>query len=115
MKSLLPVFLNHFYVVLDSRGRYVFTKAFCPNETRTAVRADATYTGLYFYGIHTYSEVFDVSNSPRRWLGTAQSRLESMIPVAYGQCRKQLAPNSRQAKCRPLGSIKEGRFHGFLS
>src|SRR5262249_50865071 len=41
-------------------------KEFAPSETRTTVRADRTYTGLYFYGVNTYFEFFDVAKEPRR-------------------------------------------------
>ncbi|HEX7335186.1 MAG TPA: DUF5829 family protein [Pyrinomonadaceae bacterium] len=70
-----PVFLNHFYVVLDSatykdieqsaflRGEFAVT------EQRTTVRTDMTYTGLYFYGTNTYFEFFDVASDPSNQVG----------------------------------------------
>lgn len=70
-----PVFLNHFYVVLDSatykdieqsqflRGEFAVT------EQRTTVRTDMTYTGLYFYGTNTYFEFFDVASDPSSQVG----------------------------------------------
>jgi hypothetical protein len=73
--ALPQVFLNHFYVVLDSLTRRAveqdafFRSQFAPNEKRTTTNADLTYTGLYFYGIHTYFELFDIANSPGRRLG----------------------------------------------
>src|SRR6185503_282178 len=69
------VFLNHFYVVIDSatykdieqssflRGEFAVT------EQRTTVRTDMTYTGLYFYGTNTYFEFFDVSSDTSRQIG----------------------------------------------
>ena len=75
LDSLSKVFLNHFYVVLDSSTcRAVEENAFLQNhfaahEKRTTTNADITYTGLYFYGIHTYFELFDVAESPGRRLG----------------------------------------------
>jgi hypothetical protein len=74
-ESLPPVFLNHFYVVLDSvtyraiEEDMFLRKHFAINEGRTTVRADQTYTGLYFYGTNTYFEFFDVANSPRPRVG----------------------------------------------
>jgi hypothetical protein len=69
------VFLNHFYAVLDTptykaieAGQFWRTQ-FAPNERRTTVRTDETYTGLYFYGVNTYFEVFDVADSPRPAIG----------------------------------------------
>ena len=69
------VFLNHFYVVLDSptcravEEDAFFRNHFAPSEKRTTTNADLTYTGLYFYGVHTYFELFDIANSPGRRLG----------------------------------------------
>jgi hypothetical protein len=69
------VFFNHFYIVLDSATYQAMEqdmflrKHFAPNEQRTTVRTDETYTGLYFYGTNTYFEVFDASNSPRLEVG----------------------------------------------
>jgi Family of unknown function (DUF5829) len=72
---LPPVFLNHFYIVLDSptyaaieQSNFLRTR-FAPNEKRTTVRTDETYTGLYSYGTNTYFEFFDVASSPRPCVG----------------------------------------------
>ena len=74
--DLLPrVFLNHFYVVLDSHTYQAIEKdpflrkQFAVNEKRTTTNAEMTYTGLYFYGINTYFEFFDVGNSPKDQVG----------------------------------------------
>jgi len=62
-----PVFLNHFYLTLDSvtyhdiENSDFLKKEFAAFEKRTTVRADQTYTGIYFYGTHTYFEFFDVA------------------------------------------------------
>jgi hypothetical protein len=75
VRALPLVYLNHFYAVLDSatyrslEQSPFWRKDFAPNETRTTVRTDETYTGLYFYGRETYFEVFDVANSPRPQVG----------------------------------------------
>lgn len=75
MSKLSSVFLNHFYVVVDSatykdieqssflRGEFAVT------EQRTTVRTDRSYTGLYFYGTNTYFEFFDVSSDSSRQVG----------------------------------------------
>ncbi len=40
---------------------------FAVNEKRTTTNAEMTYTGLYFYGVHTYFEFFDIAeSSPHR-------------------------------------------------
>ncbi len=74
--DLLPnVFLNHFYAVLDSstynaiEEDALLRKHFAPNEKRTTTNADMTYTGLYFYGVNTYFEFFDIAHSPGHRVG----------------------------------------------
>jgi hypothetical protein len=59
------VFLNHFYVVVDS-GAYAavqasafLTRDFAPFERRTTKRNDTSYTGVYWYGQRTYFELFE--------------------------------------------------------
>lgn len=73
--SLPQVFLNHFFVVLDSETcnaieRNAFLRRqFAVNEKRTTTNADMTYTGFYFYGLNTYFEFFDIANSPGHRIG----------------------------------------------
>jgi Family of unknown function (DUF5829) len=65
--SSLRVSLNHFYLALDPdtyaaiEGSDFLQKEFAVFERRTTVRTDKTYTGIYFYGTHTYFEFFDAS------------------------------------------------------
>jgi hypothetical protein len=53
-------FLNHFFVVVDTatyralQDSAFVTGAFAPFEKRTTSRNDQTYTGIYWYGRHTY-------------------------------------------------------------
>lgn len=60
-----PVYLNHFFVVVDAASyRALQDSAFvrdewAPFEKRTTARNDETYTGIYWYGHHTYYEVFE--------------------------------------------------------
>ena len=75
-KSKLPsVFLNHFYVVIDSatykdiEQSPLLRREFAVTEQRTTVRTDRSYTGLYFYGTNTYFEFFDVSSDSSRQVG----------------------------------------------
>lgn len=70
-----PVFLNHFYLTLD-HATYTaietsefLRREFAVTEERTTVRKDRTYTGLYFYGTHTYFEFFDADKETRRRVG----------------------------------------------
>ena len=73
--SMPRVFLNHFYVVLDSPAYKAIEedaflrKHFAVNEKRTTTNAEMTYTGLYFYGMNTYFEFFDIDNSPKDQAG----------------------------------------------
>jgi hypothetical protein len=59
------VLLNHFFVVTDAstyaaaQASPFLTKEFAAFEKRTTVRNDQTYTGIYFYGRHTYFELFE--------------------------------------------------------
>ncbi|HEU4714545.1 MAG TPA: DUF5829 family protein [Pyrinomonadaceae bacterium] len=74
-QTLPPVFLNHFYLVIDSATyKDIEQSAFLRNELavteqRTTVRTDRSYTGLYFYGTNTYFEFFDVANATPRQRG----------------------------------------------
>lgn len=96
-----PVPLNHFYLTVDS-GTFAAIEAseflrsdFAAFERRTTVRTDMTYTGIYFYGTHTYFEFFDAANSRGFKLGdsgiafgveepdatkTLQARLGTLAP-----------------------------------
>ena len=62
-----PISLNHFYLTLDSETFSAIENSdflkteFAAFERRTTVRTDMTYTGIYFYGKHTYFEFFDVA------------------------------------------------------
>jgi hypothetical protein len=70
-----PVFLNHFYLTLDHatyaaiQSNEFLRREFAITEERTTVRKDRTYTGLYFYGMNTYFEFFDVDKEIRRRVG----------------------------------------------
>jgi hypothetical protein len=60
-----PVYLNHFYVVLDAPtyrkidGNTGMQDRFAVFERRSTTRTDISYTGIYFYGDSTYFELFD--------------------------------------------------------
>ena len=69
--SDMPVYLNHFYVTVDSAtyativaSEFLRTR-FAPFEQRRTVRSDSTYTGAYFYGRNTYFEFFDSGQEHR--------------------------------------------------
>ena len=64
----VPAFLNHFYVVPDAATYAAlvadpFLASLAVRETRTTVRTDLTYTGLYLYGDTTYFEFLEPSEA----------------------------------------------------
>ena len=97
--SLPQVFLNHFYVVLDSRTYKVIEedafirKHFAVNEKRTTTNAEMTYTGLYFYGINTYFEFFDIGNSPKDCVGDSAIAFGVDQPGAIRVLQEKLGPS----------------------
>jgi hypothetical protein len=62
LAAAAAVFLNHFYIVPDAatyealRQSAFLKESFAVFEARTTVRKDMSYTGIYFYGDHTYFE-----------------------------------------------------------
>jgi uncharacterized protein DUF5829 len=72
MEIMDSVYLNHFFLAVDPQtyreiGDSEFLKReFAASEQRTTVRADMTYTGIYFYGRRTYFEFFEAGNASGR-------------------------------------------------
>ena len=97
--SLLQVFLNHFYVVLDSptykavEGDAFLRQHFAVNEKRTTSNADMTYTGLYSYGCNTYFEFFDIGNSPKDCVGDSAIAFGVDQPGAISVLQEKLRPS----------------------
>lgn len=99
------VFLNHFYVVLDSptyraiEEDSFLRKHFAVNEKRTTTNAEMTYTGLYFYGCNTYFEFFDIGNSPKDSVGDSAIAFgvdrPGVIKVLQEKLGPSLEPNSK--------------------
>jgi hypothetical protein len=81
-ESMNPVYLNHFFLTLDPQTyKEVWESPFLKDEfatveQRTTVRADMTYTGIYFYGTNTYFEFFEA--------GKGSGRAEGASGVASG-------------------------------
>ena len=73
--STITAPLNHCYLTVDSATYAAIESSaflcaqFAPREQRTTVRRDRTYSGLYFYGIHTYLEFFDAGDEAERRIG----------------------------------------------
>lgn len=100
--SLPQVLLNHFYVVLDSatckavEQDPILRRQFAVNEKRTTTNAEMTYTGLYFYGVHTYFELFDIANFPGHRIG------DSAIAFGVDQPRAIQFLHERVGSFEPL-------------
>jgi hypothetical protein len=80
--------LNHFYVVFDhdtyaAIEQNAFVKEqFGVFEKRTTVRADKTYTGIYFYGRSTYMEFMEPSpERPAGFTGMAFGGDAAIEPI----------------------------------
>ena len=97
--SLPEVFLNHFYMVLDSptskaiEEDVFLRKHFAVNEKRTTTNADITYTGRYFYGVHTYFEFFDIADSPQHRIGDCAIAFGVDQPGAVRVLQENLGPS----------------------
>jgi hypothetical protein len=108
------VFLNHFYVVLDSttykaiEGDAFLRKQFAPNEKRTTTNAEMTYTGLYFYGINTYFEFFDISNSPKDQAGDSAIAFGVDQPGAIEVLRENLG-SSLEPNLKSVTRLYQGK------
>jgi hypothetical protein len=81
-ENMMPVYLNHFFLTLDPQTyKEIWDSPFLKDEfatfeQRTTVRADMTYTGIYFYGTQTYFEFFEA--------GKASGRAEGASGIASG-------------------------------
>src|SRR5215469_13015461 len=112
--SLPQVFLNHFYVVLDSATyRAVeedtfLRRRFAVNEKRTTTNAEMSYTGLYFYGFHTYFEFFDIGNSPKDSVGDSGIAFGVDQPGAIRVLQEKLAP-SLEPNLKSVTRLSQGK------
>lgn len=77
------VYLNHFFLTLDAESYKAIQASpflrdeFAPFEQRTTVRQDTSYTGIYFYGAHTYFEFFEAGSG-------GLGRMAGASGVAFG-------------------------------
>jgi len=112
--SLPQVFLNHFYVVLDSPTYNAIEedgflrKHFAVNEKRTTTNAEISYTGLYFYGINTYFEFFDIGNSPKGRVGDSAIAFGVDQPGAIKILREKLG-SSLEPNLKSVTRLNRGR------
>jgi Family of unknown function (DUF5829) len=108
--------LNHFFLVVDSavyadieRSDFL-RKEFAPSEQRTTVRTDMTYTGLYFYGVNTYFEFFDIAKETTRRLGNvgiafgvdASGGLETLQQRIGSDLQVSRRPVTREFRGKPV-------------
>lgn len=75
--NIIPrVYLNHFFLVLDTETYRAIEKSpflkqeFAVFEKRTTIRRDTSYTGIYFYGRNTYFEFFNAAVEKTRPIGS---------------------------------------------
>jgi hypothetical protein len=112
--SLPQVFLNHFYMVLDSHTYNAIEedsflrKHFAVNEKRTTTNAEMSYTGLYFYGSNTYFEFFDIGNSPKDQVGDSAIALGVDQPGAIKILRERLG-SSLEPDLKSVTRLYRGR------
>jgi Family of unknown function (DUF5829) len=112
--SPLKVFLNHFYAVLDSptykavEQDAFLRKHFAVNEKRTTTNADMTYTGLYFYGVNTYFEFFDIADSPQHRLGDCGIAFGVDQPGAIRVLQEKIGP-SLESRLTSVTRLYQGK------
>jgi hypothetical protein len=108
------VFLNHFYAVLDSltckavAEDAFLRKHFAVNEKRTTTNADMTYTGLYFYGLNTYFEFFDIADSPPHRVADCGIAFGVDQPGAIRILQEKLGP-SLESTLKPVTRLYQGK------
>jgi hypothetical protein len=112
-----PVPLNHFYLTVDSEtfaaieGSEFLRSEFAAFERRTTVRTDKTYTGIYFYGTHTYFEFFDVANSGGFKLGDSGIAFGLEVPDATKTLQTRLGTLAPQLVTRQYKDVQVPWFY----
>ena len=106
-ENMDPVYLNHFFLTIDPQTYKEISESeflkneFCAFEQRTTVRADMTYTGIYFYGTRTYFEFFEAGKASGRPEGA--SGIASGIEARGGNDRlKQRLESSLKINARKM-------------
>jgi hypothetical protein len=113
----LPVALNHFFIVVDhdtyaAMEQSIFLrKEFAYNETRTTVRTDRTYTGLYFYGANTYFEFFDAMTETARKVGDCALAFGVDQPGASKKLQARLQTTAPNLITRGLDGVQHPWFY----
>lgn len=108
------VVLNHFYVVLDSstfkavEHDAFLRKHFAVNEKRTTTNAEMTYTGIYFYGVKTYFEFFDIASSPSHLIGDSAIAFGVDQPGAI-QILQELLGQSLEPSVKSVTRLYQGK------
>jgi hypothetical protein len=113
--------LNHCYRVLDSATYRAIEESgflrreFAVVETRTTVRADRTYTGLYLYGAHTYFEFFDVARGTMGEPGHSGLAFGVDEPGGLQRVEAQLGPESPMETVTITRQLGDRQVPWFLS
>lgn len=110
----VPVFLNHFFLTLDSKtfaevkAMDWLRTAFAPYEERTTKRNDTSYSGIYFYGRNTYFEFFEVGSE-----GKAKAAGGIAFGVEAAGAARALAPAlpDQTLITRQVGNVEAPWFH----
>ncbi len=107
----VPLFLNHVFAVVDQESfdaiesSSFLRETFAVSEARTTVRADLSYSGLYFYGERTYFEFLAPDPAAGLVEGTSglafgvevEGALEALSRrLDESEVHTQLAPITRQ-------------------
>jgi hypothetical protein len=113
---LPPIFLNHVYRVLDTetfeaidRSEYLRTR-FAQFERRTTSAGDDSWTGLYFYGKHTYFEVLAADAGRNRPVGACGIALGVEEPGGSDAVRSALDRVEKGARSLPRSRETAGRL-----
>ncbi|BCS34188.1 hypothetical protein TBR22_A34170 [Luteitalea sp. TBR-22] len=115
----LPLRLNHLFRVVDAetfaaaRDSAWLREVFAPGELRTTRRPDWTYTGLYWYGISTYLELFEEGpQGPIGASGIAFAIEEPGATAAIASAlRQSLGEADHRLVVRPVGDDTVPWFH----
>jgi hypothetical protein len=102
----VEVFLNHAFVVPDQATYNAIANSsfmrdeFGAFESRTTVRKDMTYTGLYWYGTNTYFEILQPSSRPGPPSGIAFGieKTNGLKDIVQSGVKGQIHPVTRQAE-----------------
>jgi Family of unknown function (DUF5829) len=107
-ETMDTVYLNHFFFTLDTESYNAIQASqflrdeFAPFEQRTTVRQDMSYTGIYFYGAHTYFEFFEAGRGLGRVSGASALAFGVETVGASQRLKSRLEPEAMTVGVRPI-------------